>query len=82
MKTDPTDAAVIAHVEEILIYLLMLLVAVTALLAGNLKRDGLPGVDAEIDPAGTRFTTEPAGKIDPQAGSTDFYGNQRAEVLW
>jgi hypothetical protein len=63
-------------------YLLTFLVTVTILFAGHLKEEGLPGIDVEINNAGTRFITEPTGNTDESRVSTDFFGNHRAEVLW
>ncbi len=63
-------------------YLMMFVITVTVLSAGVLNEDGLPGVDAEMNPAGTRFITDPAGSTAPGRRSTDFCGNHRAEVLW
>jgi len=82
MEIDATITAAIIRQEEMMKYLLMFLVSITVLFAGSLKQDGMPGVDVETGPAGTRFITEPSGNTDQSRAPTDFCGNLRAEVLW
>lgn len=60
----------------------MFLISLTFLFAGMLKQDGLPGVEMENSPAGTRFITDPTGKVCAPLVATNFNGNSRAEVLW
>lgn len=63
-------------------YFLCFLIAGSVLIAANIKPDDFPGMDVEINPAGTRFVTNPSGNTDPLKNTTDFCGNQRAEVVW
>ncbi len=63
-------------------YLRVLLALATALSAGILKEDGLPGIEAEENQSGIRFVTEPAGITNPDIPSTELFGRNRAEVLW
>ncbi len=61
---------------------LLFLTSFAILFATTLERDGLPGIEIQTGPAGTRFVTEPSGNsIDPGL-TTDVSGNTRAEVLW
>jgi hypothetical protein len=63
-------------------HMLLFLTSVTFLLAGTLKQDGLPGIEIQTGPSGTRFVTEPAGNSTYPGTATEVCGNTRAEVLW
>jgi len=58
------------------------LIAVNILVAGNTRPADMPGIEIETNAEGTRFVTDPSGDTDPLKVTTDFYGNQRAEVIW
>ncbi len=63
-------------------YLIVFVIFITALSAGQLKQDGLPGVDIELDASGARFVTEPSGRVQVPPKATHLSGNGRAEILW
>jgi hypothetical protein len=52
------------------------------LVAGNIKPADVPGMEIETSADGTRFVTNPSGNTKPLYKTTNFCGNQRAEVIW
>ncbi|MBE0432453.1 T9SS type A sorting domain-containing protein [candidate division WOR-3 bacterium] len=63
-------------------YLPVFFVSIALLFAGPVKQEGLPGIDIETGPLGTRFVTDPAGETGYHQTASHFYGNSRAEILW
>lgn len=79
---DGLQGPAIMKQEETMRYLPVFFIATALLFAGPLKQEGLPGVDLETGPRGTRFITEPSGDNNQYRTTTHFYGNARAETLW
>jgi len=63
-------------------HLLCFLIASNLLVAGIAKPADAPGIEIETSGDRTRFVTDPSGNVRSTYRTTDFCGNQRAEVVW